>query len=120
LQHSSSTKSERRYAIQRNFIYKDKPYSGKTLIMRVKFSLLKLPGKQHNLNNTRHLPLSVQKQRAKLLSLAAKLSKAGRRVQWRVVGTDYCLYAGGEPMADKISSDVVSMCKFYYRCVYHL
>jgi len=90
--------------------------------MRVKFSFLELAGvaKQHNLNNSRHLPLSMQKQRAKLLSLAAKLSKAGKRVQWRVVDTVYCLYADSEPMADKISLDVVSMCKLYYKCVYHL
>jgi len=66
--------------------------------MRDKFLLLKLVGvaKQYNLNITHHLPLSMQKQRSNLLSLAAKLFKAGKRVQWRVAGTNYCLYADGE------------------------
>ena len=43
----------------------------------------------------------MQKQGANLLNLAAKLFKAGKRVQWRVVGTSYCLYGDGELMADK-------------------
>jgi len=74
----------------------------KLLKMRDTFSLLKHAGaaKQYNLNITRHLLLSMQKQRANLLSLAAKLFKAGKRVHWRVVGTNYCLYADGELMAD--------------------
>jgi len=71
--------------------------------MRDKFSLQKLTGvtKQCNLNATCQLPLSMQKQRTNLLSPAAKFFKAGKRVQWRVDGTDYCLYANGELMADK-------------------
>jgi len=43
----------------------------------------------------------MQKQRANLLSLAANLFKAGKRAQWRVVGTDYCLYADAEIMVEK-------------------
>jgi len=75
----------------------------KLLKMRDKFSLLKLAGvaKQYNLNITRHLPLSMQKQRANLLSLASNLFEAGKRVYWPVVGTNYCLYVDGELMADK-------------------
>ena len=47
----------------------------------VKMTLLKLAqdARQHNVNITRHLPRSMQKQRASLLKSPSRLHKAGRR-----------------------------------------
>jgi len=63
-----------------------------------KMTLLKLAqnARQHNANMTRHLPLSMQKQRASLLKSASSLYKAGRKIQWKTEGSNYCLYADGE------------------------
>jgi len=61
-------------------------------------TLLKLAqdARQHNANVTRHLPLSMQKQRDSLLKSASRLYKAGRKIQWKIGGVNYCLYADGE------------------------
>ena len=63
-----------------------------------KMTLLKLAQdlRQHNANITRHLPLSMQKQRASLLKSASRLCKGGRKIQWKFKGANYCLYADGE------------------------
>jgi len=66
--------------------------------MKDKFNILKLaPRARHfKCNITKHLPLSMQRQRKLLMKQASSLYAAVKRIQWRINDSDYCLYANGE------------------------
>jgi len=49
-----------------------------------------------------HLPLAVQTQRRALLNIANKLYKQGKRIQWKIVDTDYRLFADGELLLSNV------------------
>jgi len=40
--------------------------------------------------------LAIQTQRSTLLNIANELYKQGKRIQWKIVDTDYRLFADGE------------------------
>ena len=45
---------------------------------------------------TKHLPISMQRQRKSLLAHANMLFKAGKKIQWKVIDANHCLFADGE------------------------
>ena len=47
-------------------------------------------------NITRHLPMAMQAQRKTLLKTASRLYNQEKKIQWKVVGSEYCLYADNE------------------------
>ena len=74
------------------------PIVVKFCTMRDKMEVLKLAprARQFHCAITKHLPLSMQRQRKSLLAHANMLFKAGKKIQWKVIDADYCLFADGE------------------------
>ena len=66
--------------------------------MKDKHSLLKLApdARKMKVNITRHLPMAMQAQRKTLIKTASRLYNQGKKIQWKVVGSEYCLYADNE------------------------
>jgi len=74
------------------------PIVVKLVSMKDKHSLLKLApdARKMKVNITRHLPMAMQAQRKTLLKTASRLYNQGKKIQWKVVDTDHCLYANNE------------------------
>jgi len=53
-------------------------------------SILKLApdARKMKVSITRHLPMAVQVQRKTLIKRASRLYKQGKRIQWKVVGSE--------------------------------
>lgn len=49
-----------------------------------------------NASITRHLPISMQIQRKKLIRQANIFHKQGKNIRWKIVDADYCLFVNGE------------------------
>jgi len=66
--------------------------------MKDKHSLLKLApdARKMKVNITSHLPMAMQVQRKALIKTASRLCKQGKKNQWKVVGSEHCLYADNE------------------------
>jgi len=63
-----------------------------------KMEVLKLAprARQFHCAITKHLPSSMQRQRKSLMAHANMLFNAGKKIQWKVIDADYCLFADGE------------------------
>jgi len=81
-----------------NSTHTSPPIVVKLCKMKDKFNILKLAlrARQFKCNITKHLPLSMQRQRKLLMKQASSLYAAGKRIQWRINDSDYCLYANDE------------------------
>jgi len=75
------------------------PIVVKLASMKGKHSLLKLApdARKMKVNITRHLPMAMQAQRKTLIKTASRLYTAKeKKIKWKVVGSEYCLYANNE------------------------
>jgi len=74
------------------------PIVVKLASMKDKYSLLKLAPdtRKMKVNITRHLPMAMQAQRKTLIKTASRLYNQGKKIQWKVVGSEYCLYTDNE------------------------
>jgi len=81
-----------------NSAHTSPPIVVKLCKMKDKFNILKLDprAREFKCNITKHLPLSIQRQGKLLMKQASSLDAAGKRIQWRINDSDYCLYANGE------------------------
>jgi len=81
-----------------NSTHTSPPIVVKLCKMKDKFIILKLAprARQFKCNITKHLPLSMQRQRKLLMKQASSLYAAGKRIQWKINDSDYCLYANSE------------------------
>jgi len=66
--------------------------------MKNKYSLLKLApnARKMKINITRQLPMAMQAQRKTFIKTASRLYNQGKKIQWKVVGSEHCLYADNE------------------------
>jgi len=74
------------------------PIVVKFCTMRDKMEVLKLAprSRQFHCAITKHLPISMQRQRKGLMAHANMLFNAGKKIQWKVIDAEYCLFADGE------------------------
>jgi len=74
------------------------PIVVKLASMKYKHSLLKLApdARKMKVNITRHLPMAIQAQRKTLTKTVSRPCNQGKKIQWKVVGSEYCLYADNE------------------------
>jgi len=64
--------------------------------------LLRAPdARKHNVGITPHLPVSMQKQRRRLLPIAKGLFNKGNKIKWKIIGPDYCLFVNGSRHIEK-------------------
>ena len=74
--------------------------------VRDQIEVLKLTlwARQFHCGITKHLPISMQRQRKSLLAHANILFKAGKKIKWEVIDVDYCLFADGERVKSEVRS----------------
>jgi len=48
--------------------------------------------KNYNVGITQHLPVAMQRQRRKLLDTATRLYNQGKKIKWKIIDSDYCLF----------------------------
>jgi len=82
------------------------PIVVKFCTMRDKMEVFKLAPRvrQFHCAITKHLPVSMQRQRKSFLAHANMLFKAGKKLQWKVIDSDYCLFADGEREKPEVRS----------------